>query len=127
MDPDLDAIRSARMNQLQQQQEQDPEKANAQKEQQTLMKNSILAQLLDQNARARLNTLKISKPEKAEMVEQMIIQMAQSGRIGGKLDDQQFRQVLESLSDQMPRSTSKVKFDRRRANLDSDSDDDYGL
>lgn len=125
MDPDLETIRNARMNQLQQ--EQDPEKANAQKEQQTLMKNSILAQLLDQNARARLNTLKISKPEKAEMVEQMIIQMAQSGRIGGKLDDQQFRQVLESLSDQMPRSTSKVNFDRRRANLDSDSDDDYGL
>ena len=57
----------------------------------------------------------------------MIIQMAQSGRIGGKLDDQQFRQVLESLSDQMPRSTSKVNFDRRRAHIDSDDDEDYGL
>lgn len=57
----------------------------------------------------------------------MIIQMANQGRIGGKLDDQQFRQVLESISDQMPRSTSKVNFDRRRANIDSDEDDDYGL
>ena len=28
----------------------------------------MLSQLLDQQARARLNTLKISKPEKAEMV-----------------------------------------------------------
>lgn len=39
-----------------------------QKEQQEQQINSMLAQLLDQNARARLNTLKISKPEKAEMV-----------------------------------------------------------
>lgn len=57
----------------------------------------------------------------------MICQMAQSGRIGGKLDDAQFVKVLESLSEQMPRSTSKVNFDRRRAALDSDEDDDdYG-
>jgi len=127
-DPEIEAIRSARMKQMQQQYDpEQSEKIKEQREQQTQMKNSMLVQLLDQNARARLNTLKISKPEKAEMVEQMIIQMAQSGRIGGKLDDQQFRQVLESLSDQMPRSTSKVNFDRRRANIDSDSDDDYGL
>lgn len=39
-----------------------------QAEQQKQMMNSMLAQLLDQNARARLNTLKISKPEKATMV-----------------------------------------------------------
>lgn len=39
-----------------------------QKEQQEMQINSMLSQLLDQNARARLNTLKISKPEKAEMV-----------------------------------------------------------
>lgn len=43
-------------------------------EQQQQMKNSMLVQILDQNARARLNTLKISKPEKAEMVRfQMLI------------------------------------------------------
>jgi programmed cell death protein 5 len=52
-----------------------------QQEEQTQMKNSMLSQLLDQNARARLNTLKISKPEKAEMVEKMIIQMAQQGKV----------------------------------------------
>lgn len=46
----------------------DPEKMAQQKEQQEMQINSMLSQLLDQNARARLNTLKISKPEKAEMV-----------------------------------------------------------
>lgn len=56
----------------------------------------------------------------------MIIQMAQQGRLGGKLDDAQLVQLLESISQQMPRSGSTVKFDRRRAALDSDDDDDYG-
>lgn len=59
----------------------------------------------------------------------MIIQMAQQGRIGGKLDDAQLVQLLETLSGSMTRSTSgKVNFDRRRANLDDDdSEDDYGI
>jgi len=128
-DPEIEAIRNNRMKQMQQQYS-DPESQSKQQEkleQQTQMKNSMLSQLLDQNARARLNTLKISKPEKAEMVESMIIQMAQQGRIGGKLDDTQLVSLLETITQQMPRSTSKVNFDRRRAVLDSDDEDDYGI
>lgn len=74
-----------------------------------------------------MNTLKISKPEKAQMVESMIIRMAQSGQIPGKLDDEQLVQLLESLNQQMPKSNSIVKFDRRRAAMDSSDDEDYGL
>uniref|UniRef100_A0A1Q3FCY9 Putative apoptosis-related protein/ dna-binding protein n=1 Tax=Culex tarsalis TaxID=7177 RepID=A0A1Q3FCY9_CULTA len=126
-DPELDAIRQQR---LQQMQGGNPEQQKAKQEQmaaQEDMKNSMLSQLLDQNARARLNTLKISKPDKAQMVEGMIIRMAQMGQIGGKLDDASLVKLLESLNQQMPRSNSTVKFDRRRAALDSDSDDDYGI
>lgn len=61
------------------------------------------------------------------MVEGMICRMAQMGQLPGKLDDAQFIQLLESVNQQMPRSTSTVKFDRRRAAIDSDDDDDYGL
>lgn len=53
--------------------------------------------------------------------------MAQSGQLPGKLNEEQLIQLLESLNQQMPRSTSTVKFDRRRAALDSDDDEDYGL
>lgn len=74
-----------------------------------------------------MNTLKISKPEKAQMVEQMIIRMAQMRQIQGKLDDAQLISLLESMNSQMPRSNSTIKFDRRRAALDSDDDDDYGI
>ncbi|XP_058460164.1 programmed cell death protein 5 [Topomyia yanbarensis] len=126
-DPELQAIRQQR---LQQMQGANPEQQKAKEEQmaaQEDMKNSMLSQLLDQNARARLNTLKLSKPEKAQMVEGMIIRMAQMGQIGGKLDDASLVKLLESLNQQMPRSSSTVKFDRRRAALDSDDDDDYGI
>lgn len=74
-----------------------------------------------------MNTLKISKPEKAQMVEQMVVRMAQMGQLPGKMDDEQLKSLLESLNKQIPKSTSTVKFDRRRAAMDSDSDDDYGM
>lgn len=74
-----------------------------------------------------MNTLKISKPEKAQMVEGMIVRMAQMGQLQGKLDDTQLVQLLQSVNSQMPRSTSTVKFDRRRAAIDSDDEDDFGL
>lgn len=61
------------------------------------------------------------------MIENMIINMAQRNQLPGKLDDTQLVQLLESVNQQMPRSTSSVKFDRRRAAIDSDDDEDYGL
>lgn len=82
---------------------------------------------MDQQSRARLNTLKLSKPEKAAMVEQMIIRMSQMGQISSRIDDSQLVSLLESLNSQMPKSSSKVKFDRRRAALDSDDDDEFIL
>ncbi|CAD7083642.1 unnamed protein product [Hermetia illucens] len=129
-DSDLEAVRAQRMAQLQSQYGGgDGEKQKAQQEQmrqQEETKNSILAQLLDQQARARINTLKLSKPEKAEMVEGMIIRMAQMGQIPGKLDDAQLVTLLERLNSQMPQQKSTVKYDRRRAAIDSDEDEDYG-
>ncbi|KAM7357886.1 programmed cell death 5 [Cochliomyia hominivorax] len=132
-DSELDAIRAQRMAQMQAQYGGSggnaAEKQKAQEEQmrqQEEMKNSILSQVLDQQARARLNTLKISKPEKAAMFENMVIRMAQTGQLRGKLDDAQFVNILESVNAQMPQSKSTVKYDRRRAAIDSDDDDDYG-
>lgn len=132
-DADLEAIRQQRMAQLQSQyggSGNDPEKQKQQQEQmrqQEEMKHSILSQILDQQARARLNTLKLSKPEKAQVFENMVIRMAQMGQIMGKLDDAQFVSILEKVNSQMPQSTSTVKYDRRRAAIDSDEDDDdYG-
>lgn len=61
-------------------------------------------------------------------MEANLIRMAQMGQIGGKLNDESLKKLLESLNQQMAKqSSSTVKFDRRRAAIDSDSDDDYGI
>ena len=85
------------------------------------MKNGILSQILDQKARARLNTLMIAKPEKGRQVEAMLCQMAQSGQLGGKLGDDELKSLLDRMTSGQP--SNKVKFDRRRATMDSDDDD----
>ncbi|VDK87611.1 unnamed protein product [Onchocerca ochengi] len=85
------------------------------------MKNTILSQVLDQNAMARLSNFSAAKPEKAKMVENMIVQMARRGQIAGKMGDETLRQLLSRFSEST-RQTTTVKFDRRRAAIDSDSD-----
>ena len=126
-DDDLDAIRARRMAELQSQYGggggQNQPSAEEQEERQRQMndmKNSILSQVLDQSARARLNTISLAKPEKAKMVEGMLIQMAQSGQIQNKLGEAQLKGLLEKVSGRQ--KTTTVKFKRR--GLD-DSDDEY--
>lgn len=67
----------------------------------------------------------LGKPEKGRMVEAMLIQMAQRGQIRGKIGENELIGMLESINQQIaPSQANKVKFDRRRAALDSDDDDD---
>lgn len=127
-DKDLEAIKQQRMQQMQQtgaassgnnrQQQQDMMKQREE------MKNMMLTQVLSQEARARLNTIAVAKPDKAKQIEGIIMQMAQYGQIQGKLDEEAFVRVLKQVNEKT-QSTSKVKFDRRRAALDSDDDGDY--
>ncbi|XP_070148825.1 programmed cell death protein 5 [Polyergus mexicanus] len=126
-DPELEALRQQRLMQLQSQY-----KGNNVDNKQTMeermqrmeeMKHTILTQVLDQSARARLNTLCLGKPEKGKMVEEMILNMAQNQQLPGKLGEKQLINLLESLNQQTQRKTT-VKFDRRRAALDSDDDMD---
>ncbi|KAF5304414.1 hypothetical protein FQR65_LT07944 [Abscondita terminalis] len=126
-DAELEEIRKQRMAQLQSQykgesgdqKKQQEEQARAQED----AKNSILSQIMDQSARARLNTLMLGKPEKGKMVENMLLRMAQMGQIGKKIGESDLISLLENVNSQMPQTKSSVKFDRRRAALDSDDDD----
>ncbi|CAF3386621.1 unnamed protein product [Rotaria sp. Silwood1] len=73
-------------------------------------------------ARARLNTISLTKPEKGRMVEDILIQNARRGAFGGgKVTEEQLIGLLEQVS-KATEKTTKVNFDRRRAALDSDSD-----
>jgi len=128
-DDELAQIRAKRMAELQAMQGGGGGGGAAQKQQQQEermkqmedMKNGILSQVLTQEARARLNTIMVAKPDKGKQVEAMLCQMAQTGQLGGKLGEKDLKDLLERFSSQQ--SSSKVKFDRRRAALE-DSDED---
>ncbi|XP_011310674.1 programmed cell death protein 5 [Fopius arisanus] len=125
-DPEFEALRQQRLAELQSQNRRgnngDQEAQQEKQRQIEDMRHSILTQVLDQSARARLNTLSLGKPEKAKMVEGMLLSMAQRGQLPGKLGEKELIGLLESVNQQTQKKTT-VKFDRRRAALDSDDDD----
>uniref|UniRef100_A0A914HIT4 Programmed cell death protein 5 n=1 Tax=Globodera rostochiensis TaxID=31243 RepID=A0A914HIT4_GLORO len=91
---------------------------------QEFAKNSILTQIIDKSGMARLSNLRAAKPEKARAVEGMLIDMARSGRIRGKLSDSELRTLLDRVSAAGATKSTKVKYDRRRAAIDSDGESD---
>ncbi|XP_077258029.1 programmed cell death 5 [Temnothorax americanus] len=126
-DPELEALRQQRLAQLQAQYKgnnaNDKQAMEEKMQQMEEMKHVILTQVLDQSARARLNTLRLGKPEKGKMVEEMLLSMAQRGQLPGKLGEKELIDLLESVNQQTQKRTT-VKFDRRRAAMDFDDDTD---
>lgn len=103
------------------------ENANSQqgeeaKQRETDLRNSILAQVLDQQARARLSNLALVKPDKAKAVENYLIQISQFGNLGGKISESGLIEILQKVSQQTEKKTT-VTFNRRRV-MDSDDEDD---
>jgi programmed cell death protein 5 len=105
---ELEELRRKKMQQLQDQAEgqqgqqgqgqgQDAEAAEAQRQQAEAQKQAILRQALTDGARKRLNTVKMSKPEFGEKVEQQVVALAQSGRLNGQVDEDQMKSLLQEL------------------------------
>ena len=90
-DAELDAIRAKRLAELQQQggqqrpmgaESNERSSTEEQRQKQEDMRNAMLSSLLTQEARARLNTICLTKPEKGRMVEDILIQNARRGAFG---------------------------------------------
>ena len=108
-DEELEKLRKEKLEQLQEQGGgPDEEAMEAQRQQQEAQKKAVLRQHLTDDARKRLNTVKMSKPDVGERVEQQLVALAQSGRVQGKIDDEKMKQLLQELT---PDSKS---FDIRR-------------
>ncbi|KAF4091828.1 hypothetical protein AMELA_G00041560 [Ameiurus melas] len=123
-DEELEAIRRQRLAELQTKHGDSSSEQGQQeaKQRETEMRNTILAQVLDQSARARLSNLALVKPDKAKAVENYLIQMARMGQLGGKISESGLIEILEKVSQQTEKKTT-VKFNRQRV-MDSDEDDD---
>jgi programmed cell death protein 5 len=98
-DEELEELRKKKMEQLKEQQgEGDAEAQQARQDQAEAQRKAILRQHLTDGARKRLNTVKMSKPDVGEQVEQQIVALAQSGRIGGQIDEEKMKQLLSELT-----------------------------
>ena len=97
-DDELAELRQRRLAQLQQQQQGEEHEAERQRqvEQQIQM---VLMQVLEPQARERLNTIKLTKPDFARAVEQQLVMLAQQGRLSStqKITDAQLKQLLAQL------------------------------
>jgi programmed cell death protein 5 len=96
---ELERIREQKREQIKEQAEgQDEEAMEAQRQQAEAQKKAVLRQHLTDGARKRLNTVKMSKPEVGERVEQQIVALAQSGRIKDQIDEDQMKELLRELT-----------------------------
>ncbi|RZV11611.1 DNA-binding protein [Natrinema hispanicum] len=98
-DERLEELRQKKMEQLQDRAEggQGDEAQEAAQQQAEAQKNALLRQYLTDDARKRLNTVKMSKPQFGEQVERQVVTLARSGRIQGKIDDDKMKQLLKEL------------------------------
>lgn len=96
---DIDELRQKKMEQLreQKQQQESGEGAQARQEAAEQQKQAVLRQHLTDGARKRLNSVKMSKPEFGERVEQQVIALARSGRVQGQIDEDQMKELLQEL------------------------------
>lgn len=123
-DAELNAIRSARLSELQKNSGQAPADQGGDKKDD--MKLSMLSQILETSARERLSRVRIVRPDRADAVEQHIIKLAATGNITRKLSENDIVEILDGISrDEKKQTQSKIVFDRRTTNIDSDEDDDF--
>jgi programmed cell death protein 5 len=98
-DDEIAELRRKRMAQMQQQaldQQMMQEEMERQKQADAQIQ-VILMQILEPEARERLNTIKLTRPDFARSVEQQLVMLAQSGRLKHKITDEQLKALLLQL------------------------------
>lgn len=99
-DDELAELRRRRIAQMQQQ-ASDQQVMQEEMERQRQIDSQIqmvLMQILDPQARERLNTIKLTKPDFAKAVEQQLVMLAKSGRLQQKITDSQLKDLLRQLA-----------------------------
>ena len=78
------------------------------KKQERAAREQMLRIIFTSEARERLNTIKIVKPELAEMIENQIFQLASSGKLKRQIDDDELKTLLGQM--QKPRREFKINY-----------------
>jgi len=106
MEGDLEDIRKRKLAELQQGL-QDQKINEEQAMQIETQKRKLLMGALTTEARTRLSNIKLARPEFAVQIENLLIQLAQSGQLAQKIDDKQLKEIL--LKIQKKKRDIKIK------------------
>ena len=108
-DPELAELRRQRAEQMKQEQQSSAVR-EAELQQIEAQRQSILKSILTDEARERLNTIKIADRQKAESIENQLIQLASRG-LKDKITDEQLKQILKQLTTR--KREGSIRFKRR--------------
>lgn len=95
-DEELEELRKRKLSALRRQTFDEQQETQTQ-QQLEMQKQALLRSILSPEARQRLTTLKMVRPEFTEQLELQLIQLAQQGKIPIPLSDGQLRQILTQL------------------------------
>ena len=96
---ELQAQQAAAQNQMQQQAQQQVQQQEMQRQMEA-QKKQILSQILTSEARNRLANLRLTKAQLVEQIELQLIQSAQAGSLRGKVTDEQSKVLLSQIAGQ---------------------------
>lgn len=112
MEDELDQIRKKRLAQVQAEEDsfntEGQSMAKAQEEEYQAKRQMILRQILTPDARMRLSNIRMAKPDVVQNLEDQLIQLASTGRIG-VVNDTMLKQLLRKI---MPRKR-EINIERR--------------
>ncbi|CDK27217.1 unnamed protein product [Kuraishia capsulata CBS 1993] len=115
-DSELNAIRAARLQELQKQNQPvtNPVSNDAQ--------SGIMNQVLEPSAKERISRVRLVKPERAKAVEDYIARLVQTGALRRKLGEEEVIEMLNGLAqDENRQRETKIRFERRQL----DEEDDF--
>lgn len=110
-DDELAEIRRRKLEEMQRgaADQQAAEEQQRAQEAEKAKKQQILRQILDPEARERLNNVRLVKPDLAENVENQLIQLASMGRINRLLTDEDIKDILARFTE----SKRETRIERR--------------
>lgn len=128
-DAELAALRAARLHQLEANapagaSEGAEEEGKRQSEEQ--MRRDLLSTVLEPTARERLSRIALVSPERSRQIEGILLRMAQSGQLRGRVNENQLIDLLEQAEEAQSKGSVKkgaIKFQRREL----DDDDDFDI
>jgi len=130
-DPELAALRAARLTQLQQSgtdgsgqsgvSSEEVEKKRAEEQ----MRQDLLATALEPAARERLSRIALVSPTRSNQIESILLRMLQAGQLRGRVSEQQLIDLLEQADEAQKKASGQgaIVF-QRRVDLD---DDDFDI